>query len=68
VAVGGIGSTATQVLIMDYTIPRFVGLEYVRLGHMQDYRGDGLNDYYRAVESLPVCRACWTGYLFVDTT
>ena len=47
-----------------YPCHRFVGLTDVRLGHIQDYRVNGLNDYHRAVvENLPVCRTCWARYL-----
>lgn len=47
-----------------YPCHRFVGLADVRLGHIRDYRVNGLNDYHRAVvENLPVCRACWARYL-----
>jgi uncharacterized protein len=47
-----------------YPCQRFVGLTDVRLGHVRDYRVNGLNDYHRAVvENLPVCRTCWARYL-----
>lgn len=46
-----------------YPCHRFVGLKEVRLGHIRDYRVNGLNDYHRAVvENLPLCRTCWARY------
>jgi uncharacterized protein len=46
-----------------YPCHRFVGLDDLRLGHLSDYRADGINDYHRSVvENLPACRSCWARY------
>jgi len=46
-----------------YPCHRFVGLEEFRMGDLEDYRSEGLNDYHRAVvENLPECRSCWARY------
>jgi uncharacterized protein len=47
-----------------YPCHRFVGIEDARMGDLDDYRADGINDYHRAVvDSLPECRSCWARYL-----
>jgi len=46
-----------------YPCHRFVGLEEFRMGNLDDYRSEGLNEYHRAVvENLPECRDCWARY------
>ena len=46
-----------------YPCHRFAGLEDMKLGHIDSYKVDGINDYHRAVvNNLPECKHCWARY------
>lgn len=46
-----------------YPCHRFVGLEDVKMGHIDIDRPEGLNGYHRAaVLNIPGCRSCWARY------
>lgn len=46
-----------------YPCHRFVGQEDMKLGNIDSYKVDGINDYYRAaVDNLPECKHCWARY------
>lgn len=43
-----------------YPCHRFAGQEDMKLGHIDSYQVDGINDYHRAiVDNLPECQRCW---------
>ncbi len=47
-----------------YPCHRFVGLEDVKFGNIDDYKAEGINDYHRGVvNNVPQCSVCWTRYL-----
>jgi uncharacterized protein len=47
-----------------YPCPSLLGLEPMRLGHVDDCGAEDMIDRRRtAVENLPVCRSCWARYL-----
>lgn len=61
----GIGRTMRGVSVDGglYPCHRFVALADTRLGDLESYRAEGLDDYRRAVvENLPECRSCWARY------
>lgn len=46
-----------------YPCHRFVGQEELKMGNVDSYCVEGLNEYYRAVVcSIPGCRFCWARY------
>jgi uncharacterized protein len=43
-----------------YPCHRFAGQEDMKLGNINSYKVDGINDYHRAiVDNLPECKRCW---------
>lgn len=43
-----------------YPCHRFAGQKDMKLGTIDSYKPDGINDYHRAVvDNLPECRHCW---------
>jgi uncharacterized protein len=46
-----------------YPCHRFVGQHDMKIGHIDSYTVDGLNNYHRAVvDNLPECKTCWARY------
>lgn len=46
-----------------YPCHRFAGQKDMKLGNLESYRVDGINDYHRAiVDRLPECNRCWARY------
>jgi uncharacterized protein len=46
-----------------YPCHRFAGQQDMKLGTLESYRVDGINDYHRAiVDRLPECQRCWARY------
>lgn len=46
-----------------YPCHRFAGQEDMKLGNIDSYKADGINDYHRAaVDNLPECKHCWARY------
>lgn len=46
-----------------YPCHRFAGQADMKMGHIDSYRFDRINDYHRAaVDNLPQCRSCWVRY------
>lgn len=46
-----------------YPCHRFAGQEDMKLGNIDSYKVNGINDYHRAaVDNLPECKRCWARY------
>lgn len=47
-----------------YPCHRFAGVENMKMGNIEDYSVEGMNDYYRTpVVNMPRCLPCWARYL-----
>jgi uncharacterized protein len=47
-----------------YPCHRFAGVENMKMGNIENYCGEGMNDYYRTpVVNMPRCLPCWARYL-----
>jgi uncharacterized protein len=58
----GVGRGMAAITISGdiYPCHRFAGQEDMKLGNIDSYKVDGINDYHRAVvENLPECKTCW---------
>ncbi len=46
-----------------YPCHRFVGQQDMKIGNIDSYTVDGINNYHRAVvDNLPECKTCWARY------
>lgn len=47
-----------------YPCHRFAGVEVMKMGNIDGYKVEGMNDYYRCpVVNMPRCLPCWARYL-----
>ena len=61
----GVGKAMAGISVSGEIYPchRFVGQEDLKMGNVESYRVEGLNEYYRAVVcSIPGCQFCWARY------